>query len=405
MHDMVEGAVAKATAPEQARADDEVAAPPPPRAPTPPLPSPPRAPSPPPPPKPPPATKAPSPPPRRAPRARRAEKPSSQRSQFGVMVDSGKRSAPSCGFGGALRFDFQRASQPRPGSARHAAMNRSESRVAGVASKAYRVPGPGHYPAARSVGPQAHGEKRNAPAAPIGRAGRFAAAEREAKTRVGPSPAHYVLPPSIGRQSESGRDTLPRVSFTREKRRVGADSGKTDASKTGAAAKSASRRPDDDDDAAPGPGSYTPSPYSPGGAGFAPRTFPRELRATDPRKKTPAEKFAAQVPGPGSYRPPGGIARDEAASGRRNAPVLSFGTTHRDQAGRTSLSKLQARSALGGKLGPGPAYAPGPAAHGAQVLAGKSTAPAVGFTRQRRWGRDDAGEDADVTPGPGAYVV
>jgi hypothetical protein len=42
------------------------------------------------------------------------------------------------------------------------------------------------------------------------------------------------------------------------------------------------------------------------------------------------------------------------------------------------------------------------------VLAGKSTAPAVGFTRQRRWGRDDAGEDADdadVTPGPGAYVV
>ena len=341
--------------------------------------------------------------------ARRAEKPSSQRSQFGVMVDSGKRSAPSCGFGGALRFDFQRASQPRPGSARHAAMNRSESRVAGVASKAYRVPGPGHYPAARSVGPQAHGEKRNAPAAPIGRAGRFAAAEREAKTRVGPSPAHYVLPPSIGRQSESGRDTLPRVSFTREKRRVGADSGKTDASKTGAAAKSASRRPDDDDDdAAPGPGSYTPSPYSPGGAGFAPRTFPRELRATDPRKKTPAEKFAAQVPGPGSYRPPGGIARDEAASGRRNAPVLSFGTTHRDQAGRTSLSKLQARSALGGKLGPGPAYAPGPAAHGAQVLAGKSTAPAVGFTRQRRWGRDDAGEDADdadVTPGPGAYVV
>ena len=138
---------------------------------------------------------------------------------------------------------------------------------------------------------------------------------------------------------------------------MGADSGKTDASKTGAAAKSASRRPDDDDDdAAPGPGSYTPSPYSPGGAGLAPRTFPRELRATDPRKKTPAEKFAAQVPGPGSYRPPGGIARDEAASGRRNAPVLSFGTTHRDPSpgGRASRSSSRRGALWGGSWGRGP---------------------------------------------------
>ena len=74
VHDLVEGAVAKATAPEQARADDEVAAPPPPRAPTPPPPVPSRPLA-----FPPAETsardEAPSPPPRRAPRARRAEKP------------------------------------------------------------------------------------------------------------------------------------------------------------------------------------------------------------------------------------------------------------------------------------------------------------------------------------------
>ena len=39
---------------------------------------------------------------------------STQRSQFGPMVDSLKRSSPRVGFGSALRFDFQRASAPPP---------------------------------------------------------------------------------------------------------------------------------------------------------------------------------------------------------------------------------------------------------------------------------------------------
>ena len=95
---------------------------------------------------------------------------------------------------------------------------------------------------------------------------------------------------------------------------------------------------------------------------------------------------------------------DQALSYHPNAPYVHFGTSFRERAGLVSLSKKQAKKAMCGKLGPGPAYPAGPAAMGKQVHSGKATAPAIGFTRDARL--DDARfDDAAEEPGPGSYRV
>ena len=334
------------------------------------------------------AARSPSPPaPRRAPSlAARPTRPSTQRSQFGAMVDSQKRTAPSASFGSALRFEFQRANQPAPGSAQHATLRRSASRTADDPSRRWNPPGPGAYAAQPSVGRQSHGERRSYPALSVGRAGRFSAAEREEKTRVGPSPAQYTLTPGFGRQSESRMDTLPSVSFTRAPRRVGrATPAELDSV---------------------GPAMYEAEkmmgPQLLSGRVTAPKhAFTRELRSTDRSKKNPEEIRTGSIPGPGAYLAPAGIG-DQLLSTHRNVPVISFGTCFREQAGRSSLGKLQAKAALGGYLGPGPAYDAAPGAVDAQVHSGKANAPRVGFPVSTR----DAGVRADEDePGPGSYRV
>lgn len=302
------------------------------------------------------------------------------------MVDSQKRTAPSASFGSALRFEFQRANQPAPGSAQHATLRRSASRTADDPSRRWNPPGPGAYAAQPSVGRQSHGERRSYPALSVGRAGRFSAAEREEKTRVGPSPAQYTLTPGFGRQSESRMDTLPSVSFTRAPRRVGrATPAELDSV---------------------GPAMYEAEkmmgPQLLSGRVTAPKhAFTRELRSTDRSKKNPEEIRTGSVPGPGAYLAPAGIG-DQLLSTRRNVPVISFGTCFREQAGRSSLGKLQAKAALGGYLGPGPAYDAAPGAVDAQVHSGKANAPRVGFPMSTR----DAGVRADEDePGPGSYRV
>ena len=327
------------------------------------------------------ATSPKAPPPRARPR-----RPSTQRSQFGAMVDSQKRTAPSASFGSALRFEFQRANQPAPGSAQHATLRRSASRTADDPSRRWNPPGPGAYKALPSIGRQSHGERRSCPALSLGRAGRFSAAEREGKTRVGPSPAQYALASGFGRQSESRMDTLPSVSFTRAPRRVGrATPAELDS--VGPAVYEAEKM-------------FGPQLLS--GRATAPKhAFTRELRATDRSKKNPEEIRTGSVPGPGAYLAPAGIG-DQLLSTRRNVPVISFGTCYRGQAARSSLGKLQAKAALGGYLGPGPAYNPAPGAVDAQVHSGKANAPKVGFPMSPR----DAGVRADDDePGPGSYVV
>ncbi len=329
---------------------------------------------------------------------------SMQRSQFGPMVDSLKRSSPSVGFGSALRFDFQRASAPPPDSERGQTLRRSQSRLRRRAAEdgdeetfsPFSVPGPGTYATTkyRAFGPQTDGEKKSFPAISMGRAGRFAAAERETKTtRRWPGPDAYEAIGSLGAQPVSRRDTLPRIAFTRARRAVG----------------NVSRRGSEDDedvyhhgDNAVGPGSYANA----SGMG---------RQAVSGRITAPARRF----PKDGRWGDGGGggggaygaassgrlydSVGDQALSYHPNAPYVHFGTSFRERAGLVSLSKKQAKKAMCGKLGPGPAY-PGPAAVGKQVHSGKATAPAIGFTRDARL--DDARfDDAAEEPGPGSYRV
>jgi hypothetical protein len=332
---------------------------------------------------------------------------SMQRSQFGPMVDSLKRSSPSVGFGSALRFDFQRASAPPPDSERGQTLRRSQSRLRRRAAEdgdeetfsPFSVPGPGTYATTkyRAFGPQTDGEKKSFPAISMGRAGRFAAAERETKTtRRWPGPDAYEAIGSLGAQPVSRRDTLPRIAFTRARRAVG----------------NVPRRGSEDEedvyhhgDNAVGPGSYANA----SGMG---------RQAVSGRITAPARRF----PKDGRWRDGGGggggggaygaassgrlydSVGDQALSYHPNAPYVHFGTSFRERAGLVSLSKKQAKKAMCGKLGPGPAYPAGPSAVGKQVHSGKATAPAIGFTRDARL--DDARfDDAAEEPGPGSYRV
>jgi hypothetical protein len=186
----------------------------------------------------------------------------------------------------------------------------------------------------------------------MGRAGRFAAAERETKTtRRWPGPDAYEAIGSLGAQPVSRRDTLPRIAFTRARRAVG----------------NVSRRGSEDEedayhhgDNAVGPGSYANA----SGMG---------RQAVSGRITAPARRF----PKDGRWRDGGGggggggaygaassgrlydSVGDQALSYHPNAPYVHFGTSFRERAGLVSLSKKQAKKAMCGKLGPGPAYPPG----------------------------------------------
>ena len=323
---------------------------------------------------------------------------STQRSQFGPMVDSLKRSSPRVGFGSALRFDFQRASAPPPDSERGRTLRRSQSRLraarggapAGLAAAddasgaSFSVPGPGTYATTkyRAFGPQSDGEKKSFPAVSMGRAGRFAAAERETKTtRSWPGPDAYDAASSLGAQRVSRCDTLPRIAFTRARRAVGNVDG------------------DGGDGVSENEGDAIPE--GEGISGRRPRgiRFPGAGRWRSARDGGGGDG-ATVADSSRLYDSVG----DQALSYHPNAPYAHFGTAFRERAGLASLSKKQAKKAMCGKLGPGPAYPAGPAAVGKQVHSGKTNAPAVGFTRHARLA-DAHSEDAAEEPGPGSYRV
>ena len=314
------------------------------------------------------------------------------------MVDSLKRSSPRVGFGSALRFDFQRASAPPPDSERGRTLRRSQSRLraarggasAGLAAAddasgaSFSVPGPGTYATTkyRAFGPQSDGEKKSFPAVSMGRAGRFAAAERETKTtRSWPGPDAYDATSSLGAQRVSRCDTLPRIAFTRARRAVGNVDG------------------DGGDGVSENEGDAIPE--GEGISGRRPRgiRFPGAGRWRSARDGGGGDG-ATVADSSRLYDSVG----DQALSYHPNAPYAHFGTAFRERAGLASLSKKQAKKAMCGKLGPGPAYPAGPAAVGKQVHSGKTNAPAVGFTRHARLAEAHS-EDAAEEPGPGSYRV
>ena len=335
--------------------------------------------------------------------------PSHQRSQFGAMIDSSKRSSPSVGFGGALRFDFQQVSAPDPWSKRGRAMRRSFSRLSGVSGDDSRVsgsgPGPGTYDTQQhgAFGVQHVATKRSFPALSMGKAGRFAAYERETRPTLGfPGPDKYIAHPSVGAQIVSRCDTLPAIHFPREVRPLGAVDDTCD-----------------DDDNAGGPGAYK---YVPGlGVQFVSGRVTAPARGFTKAKRFRLETVSGDSCGGGdgdgndepdesepthetlTARPYNSVG-DQASSLKRNAPMFGFGSSYREQAALVSLTKKQAKKLLAGRLGPGPKYDPGASAHGRQVLSTKANYPRLSFPNQTRWPRG-AETEAGETPGPGTYCT
>ena len=335
--------------------------------------------------------------------------PSHQRSQFGAMIDSSKRSSPSVGFGGALRFDFQQVSAPDPWSKRGRAMRRSFSRLSGVSGDDSRVsgsgPGPGTYDTQQhgAFGVQHVATKRSFPALSMGKAGRFAAYERETRPTLGfPGPDKYIAHPSVGAQIVSRCDTLPAIHFPREVRPLGAVDDTCD-----------------DDDNARGPGAYK---YVPGlGVQFMSGRVTAPARGFTKAKRFRLETVSGDSCGGGdgdgndepdesepthetlTARPYNSVG-DQASSLKRNAPMFGFGSSYREQAALVSLTKKQAKKLLAGRLGPGPKYDPGASAHGRQVLSTKANYPRLSFPNQTRWPRG-AETEAGETPGPGTYCT
>ena len=335
--------------------------------------------------------------------------PSHQRSQFGAMIDSSKRSSPSVGFGGALRFDFQQVSAPDPWSKRGRAMRRSFSRLSGVSGDDSRVsgsgPGPGTYDTQQhgAFGVQHVATKRSFPALSMGKAGRFAAYERETRPTLGfPGPDKYIAHPSVGAQIVSRCDTLPAIHFPREVRPLGAVDDTCD-----------------DDDNAGGPGAYK---YVPGlGVQFMSGRVTAPARGFTKAKRFRLETVSGDSCGGGdgdgndehdesepthenlTARPYNSVG-DQTSSLKRNAPMFGFGSSYREQAALVSLTKKQAKKLLAGRLGPGPKYDPGASAHGRQVLSTKANCPRLSFPNQTRWPRG-AETEAGETPGPGTYCT
>jgi hypothetical protein len=335
--------------------------------------------------------------------------PSHQRSQFGAMIDSSKRSSPSVGFGGALRFDFQQVSAPDPWSKRGRAMRRSFSRLSGVSGDDSRVsgsgPGPGTYDTQQhgAFGVQHVATKRSFPALSMGKAGRFAAYERETRPTLGfPGPDKYIAHPSVGAQIVSRCDTLPAIHFPREVRPLGAVDDTCD-----------------DEDNAGGPGAYK---YVPGlGVQFVSGRVTAPARGFTKAKRFRLETVSGDSCGGGdgdgndepdesepthetlTARPYNSVG-DQASSLKRNAPMFGFGSSYREQAALVSLTKKQAKKLLAGRLGPGPKYDPGASAHGRQVLSTKANYPRLSFPNQTRWPRG-AETEAGETPGPGTYCT
>lgn len=311
-----------------------------------------------------------------------------QRSQFGKMVPSVNRSAPSFGFGTAQRFaQGRKANLPNFISKEH-----SKQLIPDY------TPGPGHYVARSSLGSQSYSVKRSSATPAFIVADRFSFDSRERRQLVSvPAPNAYDLPGAIGTQVSSVKNSEAVVGFVGESRNAKNSMGK------GFEGSLLARD-------TPGPGAY-PLPLGYGVQVLAGNCthpappFGREHRSVDPNYDTLIEKRAMGVPGPGaySYDP---ACETQHSSVKPSQALYSFGkSVDRHRAGFASLDGERATKVFTGILGPGPQSEefPDEPANGTQLLSQNPSKPQWSFDREMRL-RPMKYTNLQA-PGPGTYVV
>jgi len=318
--------------------------------------------------------------------------PSMQRTQFGKMVASVNKSAPSFGFGTALRFaEGKKSNLPNFISKEHSKQLLPDY-----------TPGPGTYVARSSMGSQAYSEKKSSATPAFIHADRFAMDVRERKMLGSvPSPNAYDPGSSFGAQQNSVKRSESIIGFPGAHRNAQASIGK------GYEGALFARD-------TPGPGNYpVASGYGKqvlaGNVSYPAPPFGREHRAIDPRIPNALERRSAQVPGPGQY------SYDPACAPQRNSTkeskgMYSFGkSVDRYRAGFASLDGERANKVYQGLLGPGPASDAAAqvrlleGANGPQLLSVKASKPEFTFAREMRL-RPPRFTNIEA-PGPGTYVV
>mmetsp|Transcript_15431 Transcript_15431/g.45111 ORF Transcript_15431/g.45111 Transcript_15431/m.45111 type:complete len:330 (-) Transcript_15431:113-1102(-) len=199
-----------------------------------------------------------------------------------------------------------------------------------------------------------------------------------------PGPASYSLPPSIG-----GSQVLDRMRSSRS-------------SSFGTAAQRA----------LPFSSQETPgAKYSlpPGVTRMGRRENSGFTWSNKPRYPPP-DRNAAMLPGPASYSRPSTVGRGNVESTLPNSAAVGFGTSTRETSGFVAIAQKNAKHYPG--VG---AYNHAPMI-GSQLLSDKRSSKQVAFKSADRFkrlttepayieGNGFASEIADVTPGPGQYVV
>ena len=293
---------------------------------------------------------------------------SHQRSQLGNQTESGKRSAPSVGFGTASRFGTE---------AQFITKEHSKQLMVSW------TPGPGQYQAKSSVGNQVYSEKKSAAGFGFGTSQRFNEAVQEQKRQRNlPAPGTYRANSSMGHQVNSTQSTGAQVQFGNSLRsqvvvEKGFEQQFFGLESPGPALYSLQDSQTNFKDNKDGKGMHSTGP-----------SFGTDPRATDPKKKNHAEVRAAQVPGPGNYPTPSAFG-PQSASNFPSKPQFGFSTLDRSKERRLAGGRgdSHARSSSIGK----------------QMQSEKKSAPRFTFGSQGRFAKSTS--TSAQAPGPGSYIV
>eukprot|EP00241_Pyramimonas_parkeae_P010816 CAMPEP_0114264600 /NCGR_PEP_ID=MMETSP0058-20121206/23309_1 /TAXON_ID=36894 /ORGANISM="Pyramimonas parkeae, CCMP726" /LENGTH=232 /DNA_ID=CAMNT_0001381317 /DNA_START=690 /DNA_END=1389 /DNA_ORIENTATION=- len=131
--------------------------------------------------------------------------------------------------------------------------------------------------------------------------------------------------------------------------------------------------------------------------------FGSEQCHTDPKVRSPMERRAAAIPGPGQYTLEGSC-NPQANSLRRSRPAFGMGSATRDQAGMASLENARAPAVLGGKFSPGVGmYDEKTMAFRKVINSTKPNGPTHVFGTDEKLARNRT--TGHLAPGPGSYCV
>eukprot|EP00241_Pyramimonas_parkeae_P006612 CAMPEP_0114238160 /NCGR_PEP_ID=MMETSP0058-20121206/7778_1 /TAXON_ID=36894 /ORGANISM="Pyramimonas parkeae, CCMP726" /LENGTH=340 /DNA_ID=CAMNT_0001350255 /DNA_START=370 /DNA_END=1392 /DNA_ORIENTATION=+ len=320
------------------------------------------------------------------PKARPKERSSMQRSQLGRQVDSQKRTGAAYGFGTAKRFPSGDRTQHKQYISKEHMKN---------AFGMERTPGPGTYLQESAFGSQCTSERRTFNVINFQRQQRFAedAREQRQKARI-PAPWNYKHLGGTGLQVDSRKATEPRCLFGTE--------GRHQYSSVGKGFEEHLHGKD-----SPGP-VYEPDQsmgrQAASGRGSGPAfVFGSEQCHTDPKVRSPMERRAAAIPGPGQYTLEGSC-NPQANSLRRSRPAFGMGSATRDQAGMASLENARAPAVLGGKFSPGVGmYDEKTMAFRKVINSTKPNGPTHVFGTDEKLARNRT--TGHLAPGPGSYCV